>query len=288
MACYFPLTAWRPLPGFGPGLVFNSAHGLPSTRMEIPCGQCIGCRLDRARSWAVRCLHEASLYSDNIFLTLTYENASETLNRVDFPAFFKRLRKSYGSGIRFFHCAEYGELLQRPHHHAVVFNFRPPDLVPISVTGDYVRYTSPSVEKLWGHGFITVSDVTFDAACYVAKYCIKLVNGEASDKHYDGRMPEHVTMSRRPGIGYDWLKKYPSDVYNHDSIVIKDSFIAKPPKYYDAKFDLDDPVRLALLKEKRKEAALKRPALSFLRRQQLADAKKKQLKQYKRRKFEEV
>ena len=36
-------------------------------KLTLPCGNCIGCRLERSRQWAVRCMHEASLYEDNCF-----------------------------------------------------------------------------------------------------------------------------------------------------------------------------------------------------------------------------
>ena len=39
----------------------------------------------------------------------------------------KRLRKKYGSKIRFFQCGEYGELYGRPHYHACLLNFDFPD-----------------------------------------------------------------------------------------------------------------------------------------------------------------
>ena len=41
----------------------------------VKCGQCIGCRLERSRQWATRCMHEASLHDCNSFVTLTYDEA---------------------------------------------------------------------------------------------------------------------------------------------------------------------------------------------------------------------
>ena len=38
----------------------------------LPCGSCVSCRLAYSRSWAIRCMHEASLHDRNCFLTLTY------------------------------------------------------------------------------------------------------------------------------------------------------------------------------------------------------------------------
>lgn len=132
MPCYHPLTGYRSKSGRDPKsgkwpLTFDLSNAYIDMPVTVPCGQCIGCRLDKSRDWAVRCLHEASLYQDNCFITLTYDDAHldplGSLNKDDFVKFMKRLRFQYGPKIRFFHCGEYGTLLNRPHHHACIFNF---------------------------------------------------------------------------------------------------------------------------------------------------------------------
>lgn len=103
MACYNPLRVWRSKTINETGkrsMVFNrSAAQFADISQEIPCGQCIGCRLERSRQWAIRCVHEASLYEENCFLTLTYNNENlpenNTLVVKDFQNFMKRLRKKY-------------------------------------------------------------------------------------------------------------------------------------------------------------------------------------------------
>lgn len=40
---------------------------------RIPCGKCIGCRLDYSKNWATRCVLEASQWEHNWFITLTYD-----------------------------------------------------------------------------------------------------------------------------------------------------------------------------------------------------------------------
>ena len=57
--------------GVKPNLTMSSVARFDG-KLTLPCGNCIGCRLERSRQWAVRCMHEASLYEDNCFLTLTY------------------------------------------------------------------------------------------------------------------------------------------------------------------------------------------------------------------------
>ena len=128
MPCFCPLEGWRSKDRSSTGkrkIVFNPRDALRDMPVTVPCGQCIGCRLERSRQWAVRCIHEASLHEDNCFITLTYDDAhlptDLSLNVSHFQKFMKRLRKRFGEGIRFFHCGEYGENFGRPHYHACLF-----------------------------------------------------------------------------------------------------------------------------------------------------------------------
>ena len=117
MPCYYPLQGWRSKELTKNGkraIVFDRKKGYVDQPLEVPCGQCIGCRLDRSRDWALRCIHEAQLHEDNSYITLTYDDdnlpANASLDKSDFQKFMKRLRKSLGDKkVRFFHCGEYGE-----------------------------------------------------------------------------------------------------------------------------------------------------------------------------------
>ena len=172
MACYHPQTVYRSKDGPNQKtgkwpIVFNKSQGIHNLTLEIPCGKCIGCRLERSRQWAIRCVHEASMYNDNRFVTLTYndENLDKkgSLDKRDFVLFMKRLRKEFEDErkIRFFHCAEYGEIckhcqkhktvctcgnytaaLGRPHHHAILFNVKFTDETLLSVRRG-VNYMPP-------------------------------------------------------------------------------------------------------------------------------------------------
>lgn len=260
MVCYFPLTAWRSKSGRDPKtgrwpLVFRQEDGYHDLPVQVPCGQCIGCRLERSRQWAIRCVHEASMYDFSCFITLTYRDEALPLGGSLFPRhmtlFLKRLRKKFGSGIRFFQCGEYGELFSRPHHHAILFGFDFPDRVFFAMSHGYRLYRSEILETLWPYGYCTIGDVTFESVAYVARYVLKKRTGKEADDHYAGRVPEYVTMSRRPGIGRAWIEKYSSDVYPEDRIVVRDSFICRPPRYYDDIFDHADPLTFARVKSSR-------------------------------------
>jgi len=75
--CYHPLTGYWSKSVNASGkrsVVFNPKEGYVDREVVVPCGQCIGCRLERSRQWAVRCVHESSLYDRNCFITLTYSD----------------------------------------------------------------------------------------------------------------------------------------------------------------------------------------------------------------------
>lgn len=266
MPCYFPLQAWR---GKKDGLgnrpvVWNkssSAPNLVDAELKLPCGQCIGCRLERSRQWAIRCIHEASLYERNCFLTLTYDNShippDGGLVLRDFQLFMKRLRKYAGDKkIRFFHCGEYGEKSKRPHYHACVFNFDFDDKWLWSVYNKTRLYRSPTLERLWPLGLSTVGDVTFESAAYVARYVMKKVTGASAKGYYGERHPEYITMSRRPGIGRDWYSKYKTDAYPSDFLVVR-GVRMKPPKFYDGLYETEFPEGYKSIKARRNSQAFK-------------------------------
>lgn len=121
----------------------------------IPCGKCIGCRLEYSRQWANRGFLESKLHEENYFITLTYDDEhlpmkdfvkvpkqqselekkiegekfiiyprteewTGTLNKRDVQLFFKRLRKRIGK-FSYMCAGEYGEKNGRPHYHAILF-----------------------------------------------------------------------------------------------------------------------------------------------------------------------
>lgn len=143
MSCYYPLRAWRaksPNPSGKYGLTFKRSEAQQDEELNIACGNCIGCRLERSKVWAIRCQHEASCHPFNCFITLTYDDEhlpdDGSLVKKHFTQFMKNLRKRVApSNIRFYMCGEYGqdqalaaegiEAIGRPHYHAILFNINP-------------------------------------------------------------------------------------------------------------------------------------------------------------------
>lgn len=267
MTCYHPLSGYRTTTG---SISFKRQGSYIDKPMTVACGQCVGCRLERSRQWAIRCVHEASLYQDNCFITLTYDDKNlpddRSLNVEHFQKFMKRLRKKYGEQIRFYHCGEYGEKLGRPHYHACIFNFNFPDLQLWREFNGQKIYRSPSLEKLWPFGFSTVGTVTFESAAYVARYVMKKQVGKNAKNYYErydpnsGEVftlkPEYNTMSRRPGIGKKWYDKFKSDVFPLDEIILKGKKM-RPPRYYDKLYELDSVDDFNKIKLKRIKKAKK-------------------------------
>lgn len=274
MPCYSPIQAWQgPANASGKRpLVFQRPKDFVMS-ISCPCGRCIGCRLEYARQWAMRCRDESKMHSQNCFITLTYSD--EFLPRDSFVSkdtwqlFMKRLRKVTGEGIRFFMCAEYGPKTFRPHYHALLFGYDFPDRKFLKVTGSGEKiFTSEILSKVWGFGYASVGDLTFGSAAYVARYAVKKVGSVTSDDHFlvpttgELRPPEFRLMSRGSkklgtgGIGRSFYEKYKSDMFPHDFRVV-DGVKSIPPRYYGSIYELTDPVSFANIKLLRKKRGRK-------------------------------
>lgn len=244
MPCYFPLRAYQCADGT---ITFAERRSDIVREIQLPCGKCIGCKLERSRQWAIRCMHEAALYTpENAFITLTYSDENlpyrNQLVYRDFQLFMKRLRKNLNKPLRFYMCGEYGGEFGRPHFHALIFGegFYADRKYWSKGSKGAPLYRSARLESTWGLGFASLGNVTFQSAAYIARYCTKKITGFPAQEHYtradaDGvyqLVPEFNRMSLKPGIGFGWYQKFKSDVYPHDYVVV-DGIKMKPPRYYD-------------------------------------------------------
>lgn len=225
--------------------------------IDLPCGKCEGCRLERAQQLALRCQMEASLWPSNLFVTLTYSpdclpvvGGVPTLRPRDFQLFMKRLRKDSVSAVRFVQAGEYGRL-GRPHHHALLFNCSFPDLEFLRWTSARAKlWRSKTLERLWPLGYSSLGEVTFESAAYVARYTLKKLAGPCVEL-VGRREPEYMTMSLKPGIGAGWFEKFKGDVFPHDEVVSKGGRRFRPPRYFSTLFEREDPEGFARVKAKR-------------------------------------
>lgn len=219
---------------------------------------------------------ESQMYDENSFITLTYNEENlppdGSLSRIELQKFMKRLRKKIEpKKIRFYGCGEYGSNTKRPHYHVCVFGHDFPDKEIIRAqsykfTGQGKRatkghisslYTSKVLEQdIWKKGFVTVGELNFKTAGYVARYVTKKITGPPAKKHYGEKEPEFALMSRMPGIGKPWIEKYKYDIYPKDYFHVN-GHKQRPAKYFDTFLEKDDPELYKKIKEKRIEAAEK-------------------------------
>lgn len=250
-------------------VVFDERGDVQAT-LTLPCGRCIGCRIERARQWSVRVMHEAASWDETCFCTLTYDDdnvpSSGSLQYSDYQKFMKRLRKALARPVRFYMCGEYGDELGRPHYHAALFNasFRDDRYVWRDFGSGQVVYRSPLLERLWPFGMSSVGELTHESAAYIARYVMKKVTGQAADSHYQvvdqgtgeisWKVPEFTHMSLKPGIGATWFKRFHTDVFPHDRVVVRGKEW-KPPRYYDQLEKRRDPDSMEEVKLSREARA---------------------------------
>ena len=159
------------------------------------------------------------------------------------------------------------------------------------------------LKKIWGLGFVTIGTVTFESAGYVARYCMKKINGKKADeinpktglKHYErinsftGEIsqviPEYATMSRGGrsghGIAHNWISQFRSDCYPKDFTTIR-GLTMRPPKYYDKYLESIDPMMYDDIKAGRILKAYKSEDNSVLRLHSRKIVKEAQFSQLKR------
>ncbi len=279
MPCYSPLKGYKN--NETGGIIFKRNSKTTQT-MEVACGQCLGCRLDRNLMWAMRIVHESFLYTDlygNSFITLTYRDRSEatrqqlknghyipadgSLNKQHFQKFIKRLRKHFPQKIRYFHCGEYGDETKRPHYHACLFNCSFQDQAIYRSDEGITTYSSQLLQTLWPYGFSTIGELNFDTASYTAGYILKKITGAQANEEYlrsDANgvcywvTPPYVTMSLKPGIGRDFYDKFKTDFFPSDETPVPGKgIISKVPRYYETILKHENPELLELVKKMRKE-----------------------------------
>jgi hypothetical protein len=269
--------------------------------IKVPCGKCLACQLDHANEWATRAWAEAQCWHDNCFITLTYnsarrdtkrkggldqewnlpltENGEITLWPKDVVRFMKRLRKEENgtdfwlnpitqkleAPIRFLMCGEYGPKNGRPHYHLCLFNYKPKDLIFDKYNHHkQPLYKSKTLQKIWGHGFVTVGNLEYESACYVARYTQKktgIINKkykkidveEINEKTGEIKLKtkrkiikikgkpeqEYINMSRMPGIGLHYFNTHFQEIKRSSGILIKQK-LKKIPKYFKKKWEKRD------------------------------------------------
>lgn len=216
MDCFYPITVPRysnvcKLTPTGQTLIFKEITG----RIEVPCGRCPACRRRKQNEWAFRILEESKYHSKVAFITMTYNDDNLCFSDSGIPTlvpdhcttFLKNLRydleyydnNEERQSFRYFLCGEYGDQFDRPHYHMILF-----------YNGDLSHdELSFYIEKRWNHGFIKYeSGISPGRAKYCAKYSMKSIGYDYLDV-----VPPFARMSRRPGIGKQFLDHINTDLF---------------------------------------------------------------------------
>lgn len=197
--------------------------------LEVPCGRCVQCKIQKRNEWSMRILHESSYYEKSVFVTLTYDEYNvpnyNSLVKRDLQLFIKRLRKNLANRkIKYFACGEYGENTLRPHYHLILFNVAYEENVIIKNT--------------WNKGFIYVGSVTSDSITYTCKYIDKLYDNEVKKEIYDDTNREVPFKIQSKGIGLRFVIDNKEQLQNMGYVTVR-GVKRSLPRYYIQKAEVD-------------------------------------------------
>lgn len=290
MACYHPMLAKQY--GFTASgapnykIIRKASFGISDLEsddmIEVPCGKCIGCRLDYSRQWADRLMLELDHSKRALFLTLTYDDENlrvagagyPTLVPHDMVLFVRRLRRAYPDReVRYFYSGEYGDKTFRPHYHGIFFDLELGDIKDLSFYKNNrdgsPLYISENLTALWGLGYVVIGSVSWHTCAYVARYVLKKLGGDAAEVYTDRDMVKPFSrQSRRPGIAGYFLQENPDFLDTH--LFIKDIETVRPvkritaPKYILKKLEKVAPEWYASIKEERARFARDRDLIKLM------------------------
>lgn len=289
--------------------------------VEIPCGQCISCRLNYAREWANRCALEMTYHKSTLFLTLTYDDEHlptkevkyvaipgteeikditvHSLVKSDLQKFMKSLRDKLGYGkYRFYASGEYGDESARPHYHLIIFGLELDDLVKYKTVYQggqyYTYYNSKTIDDIWKKGFCVIAPATWETISYTARYVMKKLKGK--DAEFYRRLniePEFCLMSRKPGIGSQYFNDNYKHIFETGQIVIsnlKGSKTVTPPRYFKKALESLEPDWYNNIKEHNQAQAeivkavkMQKTSLSYLDYLQVEELELKEKAKYLQR-----
>lgn len=183
--------------------------------ISFGCGQCLHCRISRARQWQYRQILESFTHDFNCFVTLTYDRqhirGDWSLDPRHVQLFLKRLRKACAPfKLRYYLVGEYGDENLRPHYHlnlfglseAVSIDGRPFAVVDYSARGPNV--TGGILRDVWGMGGVHLGEFNHKTAGYCCGYITKSLSDRAIGRVWN--RDEFARVSNRPGLGADAVK----------------------------------------------------------------------------------
>lgn len=238
---------------------------LSQTIQLVPCHKCAGCCAEWSQQWTARCMLESRRFKKNCYVTFTYndENLPENgqLCQRDFQLFMKRLRKYCFShdlpSPRYFYCGEYGTENNRPHYHAILFNYLPSDLKffyygkgkikkKTYFKGAKAYYLSKELQDIWSVyknelqedgtfkrvlkpiGHVLISEVSYPDIKYVANYQLKF------SKNYDfHEIKPFNRQSSRPALARTYYDENFYSIIANETLPKGLQLRVKRIKYFD-------------------------------------------------------
>lgn len=174
-----------------------------------PCGKCGSCRQNNVADWTFRLVQESKQAVTAWWICLTYadpflvyniESRLPELCKDHLKKFMRDLRNYQARKvwirkgkklvktklkIRFYAVGEYGEDFGRPHFHLVLWNAE--------------RQTINYLNQIWYRGLIDVDLLDIGGLPYMCKYHLNPL------PDHDVRVKPFARMSRKPGIGYNYI-----------------------------------------------------------------------------------
>lgn len=232
MTCFTPKDAWMSNRVNTAGknfITWNHAMADKTNPVEVPCGHCTGCKLDKRKRLGIQVYHEAQMTDYKCMATFTY---SEEFNpgvivKEDMQKAIKRMRNPPNSlDFKYLVAGELGDNTRRPHFHMAILghDFRGgPGVVELGKD----QYMNDQLTRIWGMGAVHIVPLTIERCMYVAAYVQKKLGEEGWHNHSNN-------------MGRAWLDKYWEDIVRAGCIIINDQRHPIPPAYFkwaDGKLD---------------------------------------------------
>lgn len=240
------------------GIVYRDEGARLGDVIEVPCGQCMACRIRRSTEWSCRILHEITLSDSQeaCFVTLTIDDMhlrGDSLIKRSVQLFIKRLRKAISpQKIKYYAVGEYGDLFERPHYHLIIIGWTPDSSDLIMVGEDshgHKRWRSKFIQNVWPYGFNTVGNASGESVDYCTGYVQKKLTGQFAQKAYGSKVPPFALISQ--GLGARYVDTF-QDKLNEDLYCVHKGNKVNLPRYYMNRMRVDK-ARLEELRLKREQ-----------------------------------
>jgi hypothetical protein len=207
-------------------------------QVPVGCGNCIECRKQKSREWAVRLNEEIRIDKNGYFVTLTFNEPSlikltweisrtnlyhkleeNEVARLSIRRFLERWRKKYKKSLKHWLITELGHTgTERIHIHGLIWDNRP------QMIKDYLPFEQ-ELQNIWQYGFTDKGKyVNEQTVNYIVKYVTKI------DKDHKGYKPKILTSA---GIGKGYLNRIDKNINKFNGKDTKEFYRTKTGLKYN-------------------------------------------------------